>query len=275
MKTYFHQALKNADLQSDLSGAVTATRLYDAWGNVVSSTGSWASPFGNAGRFGYQEDPDSGLKLLGHRYYDSSTGRFLTRDPMSSGKNWYVYCGNRPQLRVDPTGYEWHDPAQIIVSGEFEGTVVAFGDFSWQKGDGWRDCVVPPGFMTDPRMDVDLVIVIMPDGSYKVYFLLGKGIRGDGKEEPSQYYVDKDGNIVALNGSRSALEVHPFGFDWFALWWAWLDEAARTGMPAGYQPREAPSEPCIYHPNGYRPKDWQDLFPGWNKTAHGGPITRQ
>ena len=108
VKTYFHQALKNTDLQSDSAGAVTATRLYDAWGNVVSSTGSWASPFGNAGRFGYQEDPDSGLKLLGHRYYDSSTGRFLTRDTHEQGRNWYSYCANKPVRAFDPDGLTWY-----------------------------------------------------------------------------------------------------------------------------------------------------------------------
>lgn len=42
--------------------------------------------------------------LLGHRYYDSSTGRFLTRDPIKDGRNWYVYCGSNPTGRADPTG---------------------------------------------------------------------------------------------------------------------------------------------------------------------------
>ena len=58
---------------------MVASRQYDAFGNVASSTGTWTGPFGYAGGFGYQEDA-TGLKLLGHRYYDSSTGRFLTRD---------------------------------------------------------------------------------------------------------------------------------------------------------------------------------------------------
>lgn len=42
----------------------------------------WKSQFGNAGRLGYQEDPDSGLKLLGHRYYDSTTGLLVTKNPV-------------------------------------------------------------------------------------------------------------------------------------------------------------------------------------------------
>lgn len=49
-------------------------------------------------------DADSGLKLLGHRYYDSSTGRFLTRDPIKDGRNWYSYCENSPVASIDPLG---------------------------------------------------------------------------------------------------------------------------------------------------------------------------
>ncbi len=87
---------------------------HDAYGAVVSSTGTWSGPFGYAGDFGYQEDA-SGLKLLGHRYYDSSTGRFLTRDPAKDGRNWYAYCENAPLTCVDPEGLKhW----VFIVAGE-------------------------------------------------------------------------------------------------------------------------------------------------------------
>jgi RHS repeat-associated protein len=83
---------------------VSATRQYDAFGNLTSSSGSSANPFGFAGNWGYQNDSDSGLMLLGHRYYDASTGRFLTRDPIKDGRNWYAYCGNNPIGAVDPLG---------------------------------------------------------------------------------------------------------------------------------------------------------------------------
>ena len=65
--TFFSGGIKNTDTQTDASQAVTASRLYDAFGNVIASTGTWKSPFGNAGKFGYQEDPDTGLNLLAHR----------------------------------------------------------------------------------------------------------------------------------------------------------------------------------------------------------------
>ena len=42
--------------------------------------------------------------LLGNRYYDPSTGRFLTQDPDQDGNNWYDYCANNPLRWADPTG---------------------------------------------------------------------------------------------------------------------------------------------------------------------------
>ena len=73
----------------------------------LASTGAPQGPFGFAASSGYQEDGDTGLKLLGHRYCDPSTGRFLTRDPAQDGRNWYGYCDSNPLKRVDPTGHLW------------------------------------------------------------------------------------------------------------------------------------------------------------------------
>ena len=73
----------------------------------MASTGTWKGPSGYGGAFGYQED-SNGLHLLGHRYYDSTTGRFLTRDPIRDGQNWYSYCENDPVSRTDSTGLTWY-----------------------------------------------------------------------------------------------------------------------------------------------------------------------
>ena len=42
-------------------------------------------PVGFGGQYGYYTDRETGLVLMGHRYYDPGTGRFLTRDPMGYG----------------------------------------------------------------------------------------------------------------------------------------------------------------------------------------------
>jgi hypothetical protein len=47
--------------------------------------------------------------LLGHRYYDASTGRFLSADPAQAGTNWYDYCQNNPMTKVDPSGLDSFD----------------------------------------------------------------------------------------------------------------------------------------------------------------------
>ena len=90
--------------QTGVAQGSSASRQYDAFGNVFGSSGTFVGPFGFAGNWGYQSDADSGLQLLGHRYYDPSTGRFLTRDPIKDGRNWYGYCENNPLRAVDPEG---------------------------------------------------------------------------------------------------------------------------------------------------------------------------
>ncbi|WKZ80859.1 MAG: RHS repeat-associated core domain-containing protein [Fimbriimonadaceae bacterium] len=103
-KFYHPDRLGTTERLTDTNQSTTDTRQYDAFGLLTSSSGNTPTPFGFAGAWGYQEDPDSGLKLLGHRYYDPSTGRFLTRDPVKDGRNWYGYCGNNPSTFRDPGG---------------------------------------------------------------------------------------------------------------------------------------------------------------------------
>ncbi|MFY9234891.1 MAG: RHS repeat-associated core domain-containing protein [Fimbriimonadaceae bacterium] len=90
--------------QTDSNQATSGTRSYDAFGLPTGTTGSPTGPFGFAGGWGYQEDGDYGFKLLGHRYYDPATARFLTKDRAKSGRNWYSYVGSNPGRRVDPSG---------------------------------------------------------------------------------------------------------------------------------------------------------------------------
>ena len=78
------------------SQTVTDTLLYDAFGNTISRTGTTPTPFGFVGKGQYQTDNDSGLMLLGERYYDASVGRFISSDPAKDGDNWYAYCDNNP-----------------------------------------------------------------------------------------------------------------------------------------------------------------------------------
>ncbi len=102
-KTYNHNGLKSVEAQSQSATSLSSTRVYDAWGAVVSSTGTHAGRFGHGGAYGYQSDSND-LQLLGHRFYDPNAGRFLTRDRIKDGRNWYAYCENNPSTSIDSNG---------------------------------------------------------------------------------------------------------------------------------------------------------------------------
>lgn len=73
-------------------------------GNVTSSSGAQPNEFQFAGE---QTDP-TGLQYLRARYYDTVSGTFISRDPLSSGVGWgghpFAYAGGAPTVLTDPSG---------------------------------------------------------------------------------------------------------------------------------------------------------------------------
>jgi RHS repeat-associated protein len=66
---------------------------------------------------GQYYDSETGLHYNYHRYYDPSTGRYLTADPIGSagGINLYNYVGGNPVNMVDPFGlYAWYDEFNVF-----------------------------------------------------------------------------------------------------------------------------------------------------------------
>ncbi len=57
---------------------------------------------------GYYFDAETGLYHVRNRYYDTSLGRFISRDPIGygDGMNLYQYVGGRPLTFTDPMGLE-------------------------------------------------------------------------------------------------------------------------------------------------------------------------
>ncbi len=89
--------------QTNSSQSVTGSGLFLAFGGPVGSTGI-SVPFGWVGGADCQTEADTGLVLMGHRYYDTRIGRFLSQDPAGKGNNWYAYAGNDPVNNTDPSG---------------------------------------------------------------------------------------------------------------------------------------------------------------------------
>ncbi|MCM1441222.1 MAG: RHS repeat-associated core domain-containing protein [Roseburia sp.] len=101
----------------DNSGTVLARYVYDAWGNHKIIADEENMPLAEANPFryrGYFYDEETGLYYLNTRYYDPTTGRFISQDSVEyaeneviNGLNLYAYCGNNPVMRVDPNGTDW------------------------------------------------------------------------------------------------------------------------------------------------------------------------
>lgn len=87
------------------NGASLAHYEYDPYGNTIVQTGSL--PDANPFRFSTKYyDSETGLYCYGLRYYGSSLGRWISRDPIDirGGLNLYGFVGNQPVQRHDYLG---------------------------------------------------------------------------------------------------------------------------------------------------------------------------
>jgi RHS repeat-associated protein len=97
---------------TDASGALAKTYRYDAFGNEVSPVATDTNPFRYAGQY---YDLETNTYYNQARYYNPTTGRFLSEDsfrgyldnPLSL--NLYTYCGNNPVRYYDPDGHFWKE----------------------------------------------------------------------------------------------------------------------------------------------------------------------
>ena len=97
----------------DGSGTKVVKYTYDAWGKLISTSGTLASTLGADNPFryrGYYYDTETGLYYLMTRYYDPEVGRFLSADVYLStgqgvlGGNMWAYCLNNPIIFADTSG---------------------------------------------------------------------------------------------------------------------------------------------------------------------------
>ena len=92
---------------TDTTGAVTDTYDYDAFGNLIHSTGSTPNVYLYSGE---QFDPDLHLYYNRARYLNVSTGRFWTMDTYEGDSNSplslhkYLYTSDEPVTSTDPSG---------------------------------------------------------------------------------------------------------------------------------------------------------------------------
>ena len=153
----------------DDTGKVVVRYAYNAWGGhtveVVDSDCAdiaYKNPF----RYrGYYYDTETGLYYLHARYYDPTTGRFISPDGIEyldpesiNGLNLYAYCGNNPVMYADPSG---HLPEWIADFGRFFGglliSIVSIGLIGTTIRSGGLLCLLP-GYGTLLQAELSLMM---------------------------------------------------------------------------------------------------------------------
>jgi RHS repeat-associated protein len=114
------------------SGAIAQKISYDAFGTATVQTSgpfpAWQQPFGFAGGL---YDEDTGLVRFGARDYDPEVGRWLARDPIlfkGGQANLYVYAGNDPVNRIDPSGRFWWIVAGAAAGAAADAALQLYGN---------------------------------------------------------------------------------------------------------------------------------------------------
>jgi RHS repeat-associated protein len=117
------------------TGATTDTYDYDAFGNLVNSTGTTPNNYLFAGE---QDDPALGLYYNRARYLNSATGRFWNfdtdegDDERPASLNKYLYTEGDPVDNLDPTGNEIDAVAAFSIGATLDALPIvnAFGGSS-------------------------------------------------------------------------------------------------------------------------------------------------
>ena len=188
---------------------------YDAWGKLLSTTGSMAAMLGlhNPLRYrAYVYDPETGLYYVSSRYYDPEIGRFINADVLVStgqgllGNNMFAYCVNNPVNMADPTGHcscflffkkdcfsatcpnsQCYNPdapnVVVIYDGRFSGYFGRFHDngFEQQGSELCRRLNATSAVTSHSYTTVDEFIDLWNglDGNYDTIYIVGHSIAGE------------------------------------------------------------------------------------------------
>ncbi|MFT9497617.1 RHS repeat-associated core domain-containing protein [Anaerosolibacter sp.] len=146
LMTYYHyDGLGNVMDLTDTQGRDVAKFRYSAFGEVFAGI---MSPYNYHGITGKEYDAKAGLMHYSSRWYDPSVGRFTQPDTYKGEigqpqlSHPYVYVGNNPINRIDPTGH-YTDPGgnyHDISDDEYEDIADDLG-VSRDEDSPWKDIV--------------------------------------------------------------------------------------------------------------------------------------
>ncbi len=147
---------------TDGTGAVTDSYAAGPFGEGVRHQGDSDQPFVFHGAFGVMSELGTSLYIMGRRYYDAASARFLSRDPVQIldplGINPYQFAFNQPLYFADPSGLS---PGYLTDFSTGPGTSQVnqlWGDYQFLE----RDPI--PAFVPLVRIETDPAPNAAPPG---------------------------------------------------------------------------------------------------------------
>jgi RHS repeat-associated protein len=147
---YLTDAVGSTIALTDTAGNKRTQYSYEPYGNVNVSGPYTTNSFTYTGR----ESDGLGIYYYRARYYNPSTGRFLSQDPIGIGSgtmNLYGYAGNSPTSFRDPSGKCLPTAAAGAAVGAATYAFTHRKDFSWAGLGAWAaggallGCGIPAG----------------------------------------------------------------------------------------------------------------------------------
>lgn len=133
--THHYDALGSTTELTDVTGSVTDTFRYSAFGDQIKRTGTTQTPHTYVGQSGYQRDEPKRFYIR-RRHYSAATDRWLSRDPIPlllfPAPNQYSFVQNNPMQLIDPSGLQAANPCTNRSSKRF-----VWGDVD---GDSCQEC---------------------------------------------------------------------------------------------------------------------------------------
>lgn len=143
---------------SNAAGSLAQTYTFDSFGNVTAATGSLTNPFRYTGR---DFDNETNLQFSRARYYDQTTGRFLSEDPIGfdgGDADFYRYALGSPLMYTDPLGLTvtcvyYQSSGILLCTDDANGNLVVNTKGYSGGGEGQcPKCVNNPQFQGTPSL---------------------------------------------------------------------------------------------------------------------------
>lgn len=127
---YYHYDYRGSTVAiTNAAQTITHQYAYDEFGQLLDVTETDFNPYRFIGKYGVMYENDD-IYFMRARYYDPTTGRFLSEDPIWD-VNQFIYAHNNPIVFVDKDGYSAINVALSIKNASETGMVV----YSYFKND--------------------------------------------------------------------------------------------------------------------------------------------